>query len=478
MTQVTTTVSERNQQDARVLIYSGLLIPAPDSFTVPITLTISRVADGTGVGGRYIMVADRVIMELKSTADGNTNGGNGNGQLGGAKRGFGVFEYPLNGPKDINAANILPNTTINAFSPASFGLFSELGGSTANAVVKNIVSYSSDKTFIGGDFDTKDAGSNIVQYSNGAISAVANKGVNGPVSSMVLYGNHLFVAGEFSSTSSGGIPLHNIAQYDVGSNQWSSLGGGVDGAVAALGIVNGHLTVAGNFTHTLVTSNTGLVAAGFATWDINGGRWTNNGGLLAGRIAMITNATSNNDGSEYIAGRISKYLKYGADGLVSIRNGDNSNPEIVPLGARIGGSELAKITLRKRGGWGINLRDILARQTTGEIPPLPSSIAPSVLTGDFWTNTTSSRQVLIMGGNFSLPTSSGVGLAVYDPNDETVNALPGNQLIGVPRALLVVGSKLYVGGEFTVSGVPEESFAVYDLISENWVTSVPGLKGM
>ncbi|KAG8833639.1 hypothetical protein FRC18_003299 [Serendipita sp. 400] len=481
MSPITTTVSEQNPQDAEVLVYKGPLVPSTPDYTITVRLALAANPTGQGVGGQYTLVAGRVMMKLISTdtsSNGTSTGGSNGTATSNSRRGFGIYEWPLrNSPSNVNATGIIPNETETSLTTAAFNLYSGLGNSTSSvsgARIESIVPYTSDKTFLGGRFTLRDGTANIAQFTSGALSALANQGLNGVVSSMVLYGSTLFVGGSFNSTADNSVSLRNIAAYNVGSNQWSALGGGLDGPVSSLGLSDGHLSVVGNFTRTLITSSTALNAAGLASWNIAGGRWTNSGGLLVGKISSVFNATTSNDNKQYISGSISMYLKYGADGAASISNGESGQPAITPLGARLDGST---VSTSERKRWLLSLRDILApRQSAGT--PLPddeAAPAPSVLGGVFWTNTTTSRQVMIIGGNFTVPGTTTTSLAIYDPSDESVVGLQGNQVDGVIRTLLIVGSKLFVGGEFTLQGVQGQSFAVYDLSSQLWDTGISGL---
>ena len=483
---VTKTVSEQNDDDAQLLVYSGLIIPSATGYTVTVKLALSANPTGGGSGGQYTIVADRIVMQLTSTdLSGNsttsTGGGNGTATSGTPKRGFGLYEWPLhNAPQDANATGILPNNTETSLTTAAFGLFAGLGNSTAaaaQAVVSSVVPYTSDKTVIGGKFALSDGTANVVLSTGGALSALAGKGLDGTVSSMLLYGNVLFVGGSFNASADGSTTLKNIAMYDLANNQWGSLGGGLDGPVTSLGLSDGHVTVVGNFTHTLITSTTALSASGLAAWDIATSTWINSGGLLVGKMTSVFNGTD--EDSEYLSGQVSMYLKYGADGAASLQNGQDGEAAITPLGARLDGP-VSSTSNRKRAAWtGLRLRDLLApRQTPGQtVPPDAVSLAPSVLTGVFWTNTTSSHEVMIIGGNFSVPGTQTTSVAVYDPEDESVTGMVGSQIDGVVRALIVVGSKLYVGGEFSLSGVSGQSFAVYDLDAQSWASDVSGLFG-
>ncbi|KAG9052836.1 hypothetical protein FS842_009172 [Serendipita sp. 407] len=364
MSPVTTTVSEQNPQDAEVLVYKGPLVPSTPDYTITVRLALAANPTGQGVGGQYTLVAGRVMMKLISTdtsSNGTSTGGSNGTATSNSRRGFGIYEWPLrNSPSNVNATGIIPNETETSLTTAAFNLYSGLGNSTSSvsgARIESIVPYTSDKTFLGGRFTLRDGTVNIAQFTSGALSALANQGLNGVVSSMVLYGSTLF---------------------------------------------------------------------------------------------------------------------YGADGAASISNGESGQPAITPLGARLDGST---VSTSERKRWLLSRRDILApRQSAGT--PLPddeAAPAPSVLGGVFWTNTTTSRQVMIIGGNFTVPGTTTTSLAIYDPSDESVVGLQGNQVDGVIRTLLIVGSKLFVGGEFTLQGVQGQSFAVYDLSSQLWDTGISGL---
>ena len=128
--------------------------------------------------------------------------------------------------------------------------------------------------------------------------------------------------------------------------------------------------------------------------------------------------------------------------------------------------------------WIPRITGLFKRQSTtsATLAPLPSiapATAPAVLAGAFWTNSSSSRVVIILGGNFSFTTSSGStsqNLAIYDPESATVTELRGNTVNGTVHSLLVSGNDLYVGGTFTISGTSFNGFAVYDLEQDQWDT--------
>ncbi len=181
--------------------------------------------------------------------------------------------------------------------------------------------------------------------------------------------------------------------------------------------------------------------------------------------------------------------KFGASGFVTLSNGDANGPVITPLAADLDGvvsptsSAQTTVTLRRRehkhlGSAWISHKafsTLFSRQTTTSAQtPLPSALpaaAPAVLAGAFWTNSSTSKQLTVLGGNFSFAATNlaaAAGVALYDPSAGTLTALNGPQVNGTVRALLVDGNSLYVGGEFTISGASVNGLALYDLSSGAW----------
>ena len=477
---VTKTISQQVNDDIRILVYTGPVIPSTPDFLVLVKMQLASSPVGTGVNGQYKLIADRVQFELKSTnLDGSANGNNSVSSLrGSGQRGFGLFEWPLgNSLGPINATGTLPNGTLSTLNAASQQLFSQLS-STVSSTIGAIVPYSSDVLFLAGKFTLANKATNIVAFKSNALAVLAQNGLNGAVSSLVLYGDALFVGGNFEATADNSTTLRHIAQYSISRNTWSPLGGGVDGPVTSLNQENGRLSVAGSFTHVFFSGSrtTGLSAAGFASWDIVNTTWVNSGGLFVGEMTFVGNATVKGEG-EYVAGNVKTYRKYGADGMVSLSTDNNKQAVITPLGVRldvVATTNTSSTNARKR--WS----DIFKRQAQNNdtLPLAVPSPAPAVLAGGFWTNTTNTKEVVVLGGNFSIPTPDGnVALAIYDPDSKAIKGLKGEQVQGVVRALLVEGNKLFVGGEFTVKGVSGSGFAVYDLQNQAWDGAIPGFQG-
>jgi hypothetical protein len=311
---------------------------------------------------------------------------------------------------------------------------------------------------------------------------VTDAGLDGEVLAMAISGDQLYIGGSFKGTHSGSNQVNGIALYNVEKNTWSQVGAGVNGAVTSLVLVSNQLQVAGNFTRVLtsVSSNSGMNVAGFATWDIKSGSWVNSGGFINGRITFVDASSS----PQYMAGNIAGMQRYGASGLVMLKNGDANGPEVSPLAVGLSDSvQLSSSTSSRRDYLpsfaerlvsNLHLNHFFGRQSPPPslalLPaPLPAA-APAVLDGAFWSN--SSKEVVIFGGNFSfVPSGASTAfeaIAIYDPDSHVVQGLTGTQLQGVVRALLVDGNSLWVGGEFTLPGSSVNGLALYDLSKKAW----------
>ena len=501
-----TTVSQQNQDDAVQQIYSGPVVPSSPDFVMTVTMTLADNPAGSGQNGEYRLVADRVQLILTSA---NTTGTtvNGNGTTGNGQTTFGFLEWPLSLSSGGNAATGLPNTTETFLDVIGFSLFNGLGKSagisSSGPLVAAVAHHPSGAIFIGGKFNlsTPDA-SNIVVFKNGALTALSGGGLNGPVTSLSLYGNTLFVGGSFTDTpasSTQGL-LSNIASYDVSGDKWSPLVAGLDGPVKSLDIDNGQVTVAGNFTfiRSASSGSTGQESQGLASWNISNSGWVNAGGFLLGSMTFVGNGTAPAKGqqqSQIVAGNVQKSLSFGASGFVLLKNGNDGQPEVTPLTVQLGDDVSASTTTASRrraihprtpSTWTSRHAPhhrLMARQSSTTLAPLPTpppAPAPAVLAGVFWTNITNTEQVAIIGGNFSFTNGSTEysGLAVYNPSTGALAPLQGQAINGTVLALLVQDDLLFVGGQFTIPGADVASFAIYDLLQNTWVTSgVPALQG-
>jgi hypothetical protein len=496
------TVSQQNQEDSAVNIYSGSILPNPPNFVATVMMTLADSPAGNGQNGKYELVADRVQMVLKSsnTTLSGSSGGSGNNGGQSMKSGFGFFEYPLSLSSSVDATQTLPNTTETFLDTIAFTLFqdtvdsSSLTGASGTSV-NSVVHHPSGAIFIGGQFSLSSGATNIAVFRDGALSALPYNGLNGQVASLVLDGDKLYVGGSFEDTASSSASgtLGGVAMYDVQQNQWASVQAGVNGEVTSLSFSDGQVQVAGNFTKLLTTrdGNTGIDCSGLAVWDVAAGAWVNSGGFLIGSMSFIGNGTSPGKGrsqSQYIAGNVTASLKFGASGLVMLQNGGQDLPEVTSMGAQLDndvGSTLGGSRRRRRSRnpldpatWmsSLNIPGLFARQSPGQLAPLPSpppAPAPAILAGAFWTNTSTSEEIIIVGGNFSFNTGAAEsqGVGVYNPKTTKITSLYGSQVNGTVHSLLVDGDTLYIGGQFTLEGTDVNGLAIYNLATQQWDVS-------
>lgn len=502
---VVKTISQTNTADATELIYSGPIVPGSPDFVTIVTLALADQPEGSGQGGKYTLVADRVQFVLKSANVTSSNGTAGSGGLSqGAKTSFGFLEWPLDSSSSADATQILPNSTQTDLDNLGISLAAAVGGassvsSSSNQGISAVSHHSSGAIFVGGNFTmssgSASTSSNLVSWKSGSFAGLAGNGLNGPVTCFALDGDKLFVGGAFTDTTGGTMQgtLRGVAMYSVQTNSWSALGAGVNGIVHSLGIVSGQVQVAGNFTKLLSSANgnAGSDAAGFATWNYQTNSWVSSGGFIVGSMTLVANSSD----AQFVAGNIRASQKFGATGMVYLTNGDANGPNVTPLGVHLdspssqgGGQTVLAASLRRHhyiapraASWISQVRSaVFARQSASQVPALPSpppSEAPAVFTGAFWTNSSDSdKEVTIIGGNFSF-SSSAQGIGAYDSTSSRITALQGSQVNGTVRSLLVDGSLLYVGGQFTIQGTDANGFAVYDLAQQQWVSSgVPALQ--
>ncbi|KAG8932932.1 hypothetical protein FRC01_011649 [Tulasnella sp. 417] len=487
----TTTISQQVNDDTRQLVYSGPIYPSTPSYTSTVVLALADSPAGTGSDGQFDMVADGIQFLLTSPIAGNSTSANVNGTLTGGALGFGFYEWPLTATA-VNATGVLPNTTITPLDGLATSFYSALGpsASTDSALsIRAIAPYADNQIIFAGQFNLASVGaSNVAAYADGNIIKVGGSGLNGIVNAMVSASDHktIYVGGAFTGSADGTqTGYRGLVRYDVASSSWSAVGGGVNGVVWDVSMVDNQLNVAGNFTHVYSnpSDNVGTPVAGFASFDLTSSSWVVDGGFLIGSMTLAV-AGDGNSTAQYIAGNVASSRQYGASGWAILENGNDGQATVRPSGVKLGAitpsSNPAKV---KRHAIGSNpwlsaasshTGPVSKRQTVGSSSSLPAdaqSPAPAVLAGAYWTNSSTSNQVVILGGNFSVPSSpAGTGIALYDAGSKELKPLKGNQVNGVVRSLLVSGNTLVVGGDFTVAGVTGQGLALYDLQHEQWLS--------
>lgn len=486
-------VDQRQQQDTSVTIYRGPIVPTTPDFQMTVTMLLASDPAGNGQGGKYTVVADRIHLLLISPDLDSSDGEDGDATTGGQVS-FGVLDWPRNvAAVTGDATGRLPESSLNPLRTAGINIARALGTQSSgnSSFIRSIASHGSGAVFFAGTFNlSSPESSNILLAKDGSLSSLADGGLNGEVSAIAVSGDFLFVGGEFTNSAAGNQDqLRNIAMYNIPEGRWLPMEEGVDGPVSQLTVFEDQIQVVGNFSKVLFSgsSSLGSSVGGLAVWDINSQTWQNSGGFVSGSVGMIS--TSADASSQYVAGNIAAFSRWGASGLALLQNGDGGQVRVTPMGASLGELEESaapsaasrkRHTKRGPAAWlsSFKLPTLRPRQSppTSQDAALPVDAvapAPAVLSGIFWTNSSSSQEVVVIGGNFSLPTDEGAsrGVAIYNPETRTLSALPGEPVDGIVRVLLVKDNKLYVGGSFTIAGTNANGFAVYDLEAGTWEVS-------
>ncbi|CCM00402.1 uncharacterized protein FIBRA_02432 [Fibroporia radiculosa] len=496
------TISQQNSEDESTLVYRGPIVPSSPDFVTTISMTLSAKPNGAGQNGEYELVAGDVQLVLTNA---NITGGiigGGNATDVNSTNGFGLFEWPLTSKSTVNATSILSNATETSIDGIAFALFMAMGGdvslTSGNSHISAVGQHSSGTVFIGGNFNLSSGSAsgvaNIVTFKDGVLTSLPSDGLNGAVTSLYIVEDMVYVGGAFDDTvSPSNAALKGVAMFDVQQNKWVSLGAGVNGVVTSLDYSDNLLLLTGNFTEVYAAdASIGRSAMGFAAWNNGISSWANSGGFLVGNMTFVGNVSSVGDGqsqSQLIAGNVNVSAQYGSTGFVLVQNGAGGSPQVAPLGVQLDSvvptTSVSNVQRRhshlrrSAASWvpKINVLRLFRRETSPALAPLPAApapLAPAVLSGAFWTNSSSSQEMVILGGNFTFSSTSGSvyqNVAIYDNATASIKPLQGSQINGTVRDLLVQGDYLYIGGEFTLEGTNADGFAIYDLATEQWAMS-------
>ncbi|EST08468.1 Rax2 [Kalmanozyma brasiliensis GHG001] len=521
-----TRVSQTNENDRTVQIYSGEVNKVAEGFQPTVVLSIPSDAPAPSDGGDFTVIADKVSFLLLNS--------NETLQMARAS-GFGVLEYNLFDSAvtalQSNGTGTLPNTTMTDIDTFAATLYSNGVRSNASDTAVSAIASVGSRTFVGGSFTSTGNVSfaNVAGFSSDSTGRtpieIANGGLNGPVEALASLGNALYVGGSFTSTADSAVTVSYIARYDPDNNAWTALGGGPDGAVTDLYALGPDaLLIAGSFATVNGTGQSG----GYAVWNATANGWQTQSSFVAAEMtaAFANYADSNQQG--FLAGSVRALSLQSASGAAQLQAPAQSGdlPTIESLnfqfasqsGSSASASSSASLSRRfivngvrsqqpqqhqqqrrqaeKRSedqerassGLGAKLRSLLARSpSSGRRFEKPSSQAssltkrapimlPASLTSDgqnevlasaFWQRDDGSF-VNILGGNFT--TTAGIrNLAFYDDSTSTATAFPAQpitanqQAITVVRSLFVDSDMLYVGGD--------GGFEAYDLKKASWLTN-------
>jgi N-acetylneuraminic acid mutarotase len=250
----------------------------------------------------------------------------------------------------------------------------------------------------------------IARYDTAALTwnGLPNQGLDNAVYALVAADDDLYVGGTFTATGDGTLTeLNRIARYDT-ELAWHALNNhGVNGYVRALAVVGGDLYVGGSFSWSGdgTVTNLGYIAR----YDTTGEAWH-----------ALPNQGLN--GYVYALGVVGDDLYVGGE-FTSTGDGTVTDLNCIARYDTMGGT------------WNTLPNDGLSS----------TAFALAVVGDD-----------LYVGGSFAQAgdgtLTNLVRIARYDTTGGTWHALPNKGLNGTVLALAVVGSDLYVGGNFTTSG--------------------------
>jgi hypothetical protein len=256
-------------------------------------------------------------------------------------------------------------------------------------------------------------------------------GVNDVVLAVVANSTDVYVGGDL--TSAGGIPASNIARFSLVTHHWYSLGSGVNSRVYALALYGNTLYVGGIFTQA-----GGKAVQGLAQYNTVTGQWSTVGGslLTPASTAKVSALTVDGKGNLYMGGHFT-----GVDGVSAMNIAMWNGTAWSALGHGLGDSTMNVYSL-----WASSSTDVYAGGdfTVFYVPYVSAGVAH--WDGSAW---------------------SGLGGGTYNSTYRSVNAV------------VVSGSQVYIGGDFTtVSDTSDHSvnyFAIWNAATTTWSTLGTGM---
>ena len=429
-------IFQTNDFDKYDQIYSGPVDRNSDTFRARVTLAPQPDQ------GNISIVAQSVQFQLQPNSTGEPLNG--------------LFEY---NPEE---ATIDMEFSRSKFNAAGTGL--SLGASiTSLAVVHGV-------TYVAGNFSTEGFQNIFSINASGQATSLPNGGLDSPVTTSFLYGNLLYIGGNFSNTAQIGTPgLSNVALYDTAEQRWQPLGQGVNGQVNAIvplsiNITTGQaetcITINGDFDRVLASGSSPAFIAtdGMAIWVPSRNDWLKNLNIESSSYTgQLTAATNISSTSPLFAGTLN-FQGMSANDAVELSPSQPLN--LNPLDIRIQPSPLGSASICKRATFGHNL--------TGAI------------TGLFYTE--NRLNITAIGGHFAATASNGSAIS----NLAFINTTSsGRQIIngiaaGVDTdsaflALATQGSTLYAGGAVTgnVNGGAVDGLVLWDLAQGTFASPQP-----
>ncbi len=390
--------------------------------------------------------------------------------------------------------NTLQAAPVAASPPAA----ATLAALQSNTTVLTIVPNGND-LYVGGTFTTigglKARGIARYNMQTGVWSTLGNdnvangNGVNGLVAAVVVVGNDLYIGGSFTrgyNSSSSNVSANCIAKFNLQTKTWAALGAdsgptgnGFDGDVGTIVVLNGSVYMGGTFKHAHVSNGNDVLTNGVARWTgttwASLGKGTNtatssgvvsdltvigNDVYVGGNFVSVTNSNDTTVGVGYVARWNTQTNTWAALGTGVGTANNGLDGEVYALAtngtdlfaggtfAQAVNSSSSKLLANNLAKWNGTAWGVVGSSAT----PMGNGVENTV-----WELTYSSG-LLYVGGDFiggmtnGAKTSAnciarwdGTSWAAFGAN----MGAGGNGVEHTVNAITVVGSLLYVGGDFS-----------------------------
>lgn len=384
------------------------------------------------------------------------------------KFGFTPGSFGLNGLFDFNPNQAIVDTDFSKSAINNAG--TEL---KPDAIVNALITI--DNVIYSAGAFSDDVFENIMAFQNNSATSLPGGGLNAPVSSMYTLGDFLYIGGNFTNTSSGGVAgLNNVAAYQLSKDAWMALGAGLDGSVASIVPLQMNITenqpetvigMSGAFTHTLASGTAQeSTASGFAVWVPSHNDWLQNLNvsrlLLSGRLTAYADVPN---GTFLLAGIMA------SEG--------NAISGAVSLDQAPSGDSLQRYPFKIQSSVS-SVHSSLSKRASGSTPT-----TTGVATVAFYDS--NGVNVTVFGGSFTGTATNGSMienlLFLNGSNNDAVTGLPtaldSNSTF---LALATQNNLLFAGGSMTgqVTGSPIDGLVVYNLQTAQYIdTQPPALQG-
>ena len=434
-----TNIYQTNDFDKYDQLYHGYVDAGTDGFHPSITVQPLATQNNS-----INIVAHRVRFVL----DASTGGLNG------------LFEW------NPNQATVDPSDySTSAYDIAGMGL-------NTNALIMTLAVVGN-TTYVAGNF-SGNGFENIFAVANDNVTILPDQGLNAAVETSYVYGDLLFLGGNFTNTVNPGTPgMSNVAAFDTSNQVWQALGSGVNGQVLSIvplefNITSGQpetcITVNGDFDQVLGfgTYSPFTVTDGLAIWVPSHKNWLQNLNVQTMAVTGQLSAATNISGSSpLLAGTITSQGMSISDATELTTSGALS---LNSLGVQIQPRQGSSSSYSKRAVTGQNI--------TGAVVGL--------------FDTDNGRNTTILGGHFTATSTNGSTINNLVFVNSTTNGpqsvagiASGIDSDSVFLALATQGDILYAGGIVTgtINSASINGLVLWDLAQSNFVSPQPPALG-